>query len=195
MRRHHKNYTKKTALPKIWLMTDPRFGDDLLGAVQRLPHGSGVIVRHYDLPEKERLCLFKQLAVICRRRGHHIVLAGNEAMARRWKADGFHGRGMRKKSKRMAHTAAVHTLREIASAKRNEADLMLLSPVFTTASHPDARVLGAYQFWRLAQLCGSKHVVALGGMSKRKAMMFNKNDRKQQLIHGWAAIDAFVSKR
>ncbi|RYD48780.1 MAG: thiamine phosphate synthase, partial [Sphingomonadales bacterium] len=36
-------------IPKLWLMTDERMGDDLWDALKRLPRGSGVIFRHYGV--------------------------------------------------------------------------------------------------------------------------------------------------
>lgn len=63
-------------LPKIWLMTDARFGDDQLRAIQQLPARSGVVFRHYDLATQQRRALFAQVLRICRRRGHIVLLAG-----------------------------------------------------------------------------------------------------------------------
>lgn len=176
--RHEKNN-----LPRIWLMTDPRFGDDLLPAIKRLPLKSGVIFRHYDLAADERRALFRRVRRICRQRGHMLFLAGDERAARRWRADGFHARKGRRRSNNMVRSAAVHNRREMAKAQRNGADLVLISPVFATASHPEASVLGRGGLMRLAKLARGMKVIALGGMDARRATTFN--------VHGWAAIDAF----
>lgn len=174
----------KSILPRIWLMTDPRFGDGLLRAVRKLPIGSGVIFRHYHLPDGERFRLFRNVRKICRQRGHVILLAGDENNARRWHADGFHGR--KRRSPIMVHSAAVHDRHELAKARRMGADMVLISPLFSTASHVGQRPMGIARFITLAQLAGKMKVIALGGMTARKASMLDKAS-----VYGWAAIDAF----
>jgi thiamine-phosphate pyrophosphorylase len=174
-------------LPKIWLMTDERLGDDLLPAIQRLPAQSGVIFRHYHLDAAARKFLFGQVMRMCRRRGHVLLLAGDERTAMRWHADGFHQRSQR--ASRLLHSAPVHDAREIAGVKAARPDLVFLSPIFATNSHPGARPLGPLSFNRIAKLASPSHIIALGGMNRRNAQMLSP-----RLIDGWAAIDAFKKK-
>ncbi|MES2782107.1 MAG: thiamine phosphate synthase [Pseudomonadota bacterium] len=174
-------------LPKIWLMTDARFGDDLLPAIQRLPSRSGVVFRHYHLATQQRRKLFTQVLRICRRRGHVLLLAGDERTALRWHADGFHQRS--RGQTKLLHSAPVHGPREIARVKPSQPDLLFLSPLFATNSHPGVRPLGPFMFQRLAELAGSKRVIALGGMTRQNAKSLNP-----YMVHGWAAIDAFRKK-
>jgi thiamine-phosphate pyrophosphorylase len=184
MNRRHKN---KHLLPRVWLMTDPRFGDELLAAVQRLPSRSGVIFRHYNLDLQARHALFLQVKRICTRRGHRLLLAGTEQQARKWQADGFHSRtAPRAQSKRMLRTAPVHSVKEIARAKHVKADLLFLSPMFATATHKGARPLGRYRFMALASSCQATPVIALGGLNKQHGLGLNA-----RRIYGWAGIDAF----
>ena len=179
--------TLRQTLPRIWLMTDPRFGDRLLAAVQALPYGSGIIFRNYEMPAAERRALFKKIRHIARRRGHILLLAGDEALARHWHADGFHSRGApAKQSRRLIRSAPVHNMAEMKEAIRLGADLLLLSPLFDTASHPGARPLGRLRFLQLAPRAGELPVIALGGVTKRKGMTLDK-----RRIHGWAGIDTF----
>ena len=186
MRHRHKKHTGKPGLPRIWLMTDPRLGERLLSAVRRLPAGSGVIFRHYDLEPKARRTLFRQVARICRQRGHLLFLAGSEGLARHWHADGFHGRQGKRRQSGFLHSAGIHNARELAEAKRCGADILFISPLYETRSHPGARALGVTAFRRLALLRGDAAIVALGGMSAARARMQDK-----RVMHGWAAIDAF----
>jgi thiamine-phosphate pyrophosphorylase len=174
-------------LPKIWLMTDARFGDDQLRAIQQLPARSGVVFRHYHLATQQRRAMFAKVLRICRRRGHLLLLAGDERTALRWRADGFHQRSRGQTA--LLHSAPVHNAREIASVKRGNPDLLFLSPLFNTKSHPGARPLGPLQFQRLAKLGKSADIIALGGMSRQSAQMLSP-----RIIHGWAAIDAFRKK-
>ena len=174
-------------LPTIWLMTDARFGDDLLPAIQRLPARSGVVFRHYHLATQQRRKLFDQVRRICRQRGHILLLGGDERTALRWHADGFHQRS--RGQTKLRHSAPVHNAREIARLKRIQPDLLFLSPLFVTNSHRDARPLGPLMFQRLAKLAGTTRIIALGGMTRQKANMFSP-----RVIHGWAGIDAFRKK-
>ena len=185
MKRRQPPNSAKASWPKIWLMTDARFGEDLLPAIRRLPVGSGVIFRHYHLAPDEQRALFGAVRRICRRRGHMLVIAGTEIMALRWHADGFHGRSGQSRS-HLPRTAPVHDRAELREALRNRADLLFISPLFSTASHPGGRPLGRLAFNALAKQCGSAGVIALGGMDYARAQTLN-----QRLVHGWAAIDAF----
>jgi thiamine-phosphate pyrophosphorylase len=77
----------------------------------------------------------------------------------------------------------VHSLREIRQAERAGAELLFLSPVFPTRSHPEAKSLGRLRFALLARQT-KLPVVALGGMSGQRAKALSG-------AYGWAAIDAW----
>ena len=185
MTRHQPRIARKKKLPKIWLMTDPRFGNELIPAIRRLPSGSGVIFRHYHLPHGERLKLFVKVMGVCRQRGHLLFLAGPERLALRWHADGFHGREGKGRS-RLLHSAPVHDRAALRKAKRSGANLLFISPLFPTRSHPDAKTLGRLAYNELARQAVPATVIALGGMTRTEARALNP-----ATTHGWAAIDAF----
>ena len=160
-------------LPAIWLVSDER-GDALLeAALKRLPRGSGLIFRHYHLPEAQRRARFAALARLARAKGHIVALAGSRTEARRWGADLAYGPG--------GHLVPVHSLREIGRASRAVA--LLLSPVFPTRSHPGTVTLGPLRF-RLLAAHAAAPVIALGGMNPRAA--------KRLGWPCWAGIDAFI---
>ena len=190
MRHRHKKHTGKPDLPRIWLMTDPRLGGRLLAAVRRLPAGSGVVFRHYELEPKARRALFRQAARICRQRGHILLLAADERMARGWGADGFHGQSRRQQQSGLLHSASVHNASELAEAQSGGADILFISPLYATRSHPGERTLGVLAFRRLALLSGDAAIIALGGMNAARARMQDK-----RRVYGWAAIDAFGELR
>ena len=172
------------ALPKIWLMTDERQGDALFEALVRLPKGAGVIFRHHATPPAERRALFERVRRIARRKRLLLILAGTPRDAVGWRADGNHGRSPHRARIR---TAPAHNAREIIAAERAGADLILLSPVFATRSHPGKRALCRVRFNALAH--GAKRpVVALGGMTAERARTLKGN-------YGWAAIDAWSGQK
>ena len=172
-------------LPRLWLMTDERLGDRLFDAIRALPRGGGIVFRHYALPPAERRALFDRVRSVARRRGLVLLLAGTAAQARAWGADGSHGRG-RSLRGRSLRSAPVHDLAEIRAAEREGADLLFLSPVHPTRSHPGAPALGPARF---AELARRSHlpVIALGGMNA-------ETGRRMRALgaHGWAGIDAFL---
>lgn len=172
---------RRQPLPRLWLMTDERMGDDLWQALARLPRGSGVIFRHYRT--RDRRALFERVRKVARRRGLVLLLAGSPREAAAWRADGVHGRSPHRRLPRpLLRTTPAHTMRELAAAR---AQAVLVSPVFATRSHPDARPLGALRFAGLARR-SAMPVIALGGMDARR---FGRLARLG--AYGWAGIDAF----
>lgn len=177
--------SSRRPVPHRWLMTDERMGDALWTALERLPRGSGVIVRHYSLPLAERGALFAQIARIARRRGLVLVRAGKERLGRG--EQGVHGRDGRRRPGLRSWPA--HSAREVVAGRRAGADVILISPVFSTSSHPGARPLGPLRAARLARLAGGR-AIAMGGVNA------NRMARLKPLgFNGWAAIDGWLPGR
>ncbi len=165
---------RRQPLPRLWLMTDERMGDRLWEALQRLPTRSGVVFRHYSVGGDARRMLWEDVRTITRQRQLVLIAAGAPLPG----ADGFHNRrgwGIR--------TASAHNLRELRAAERRGANLVFLSPVFATRSHPDVNTLGVERFALIARQA-QVPVIALGGMDARKAKLLRR-------AYGWAAIDAW----
>lgn len=162
--------------PRRLLLSDARNDAALPRAIARLPRGAGFVFRHYHLPPRERDARFRALAQLCRARGV-IVLASRPQPG--WRIDGVYGApsDLERKGVRIA---TAHSLREIARAVRDQADAVLLSPVFPTRSHPGGAVLGPVRFLLLARR-SQVPVLALGGMTRARAARLP--------VHGWAAID------
>jgi len=171
-------------LPKLWLLTDERQGEQLWPALAALPRGAGVVVRHDRLDRAARAAFIARVRRVARRRGLVMVLAGDAAAARRARADGVYR--MPRKGRPMLQLATAHDPAELMAAARQRADLVLLSPVFPTRSHPGGRTLGPVRFGLLARR-SRVPVIALGGMTPARA-------RRVAALgaYGWAAIDGLV---
>ena len=165
-------------LPRLWLMTDERQGDGLFRAIGRLPEGAGIVFRHYSLAEVARRDLFERVRAAA---PGLVLLAGPADQARAWGADGSHGRG----PGAGLRSAPVHDWIGIRAAERAGADLLFLSPVYATASHPGTRTLGLARFAWLARRTPLP-VIALGGMNPARGRRLGSFG-----AHGWAAIDAW----
>ena len=187
---------RKKSLPPLILMTDTLRLADPLAATALLPRGSAVILRHYGTPE--RTALGRALAVICRRRGLLLLVAGDRRLAAAIGAAGLHfpegalgqarlaaGRGNR----RWLVTAAAHSPAAIRQAARAGANAVLLAPVFATQSHPGAKPLGTLLF---ARWCRESRlpVYALGGVGNETARRLLGSGAA-----GIAGIGALIPKR
>ena len=161
-------------------MTDAARLADPLPALDRLPPGSAVILRHYDAPDRRPLAA--KVAARCRQLGLKFLVAGAWRLAAHVGADGLHlaaylarrgpepGARLWLKRKTRFLTVAAHGARGLARARFIRADAALLSPVFATASHPGVRPLGltrAAMLIRAARL----PVMALGGIALEDAHM------------------------
>jgi thiamine-phosphate pyrophosphorylase len=168
---------RRQTIPVTWLMTDERMSDALWTALERLPAGSGVVFRHHGLPLPERRALFARVRKVARRRRLLLVRAGRDWLGR---GDGVHnarGPGLR--------TASAHNRRE-AMTRARTADLLFVSPVFPTRSHPGAPALGPARLGLLIRGV-SVPVIALGGMTARRFRAVGPLG-----VAGWAAIDAWT---
>lgn len=74
-------------------------------------------------------------------------------------------------------------------AERSGADILFVSPVFRTRSHPGGRTLGRVRFAMLAGHA-KRPVIALGGMTKTRWKAVAATS-----AIGWAAIDGLMSDR
>ena len=169
-------------VPRQWLMTDERA--DLFGALDRLPAGSGVVFRHHRLEPEERRRQFDRVRAVADEKALLLLLAGSAQTAESWGADGSHGRG--RVNGPGLRSAPVHSWTEIRAAERAGANLLFLSPVYPTSSHPEARLLGLARFAWLARRT-TLPVIALGGMNEARGRRLASFG-----AHGWAGIDAWT---
>ena len=154
-------------LPLLWLMTDERIGDRLWDAIARLPRGSGIVLRHHATPAGERMVLKRRIARLARRHGLLLVDEASPKTA-------------------PIRIGRAHSVREGLAARRAGAELVFVSPVYATRTHPGAPFLGPLRAATIARAVGLP-AIALGGMNAR---------RYRRLAGlgfvGWAAIDALT---
>ena len=147
---------RRQTLPRQWLIIDEQPTDEQWRAIRRLPRRSGVLVL-VELSASERRRL-RHLAIL------RALTVGEQA-----------------------HVAVVrvHNVSELSKALLRRAPLILLSPLYRTASHPDWQPLPRMRAAALARL-GGRRLFALGGMDARRFA------RVRPLgFQGWAGISAF----
>jgi thiamine-phosphate pyrophosphorylase len=167
---------RRARFPTFWLFTDERLGSaapdaPLWRALRALPRNAGVVFRHYSLAPDARAALLAQIVGVARRRGLAVVgsrIAGApdgvhrpvHAPSRRTPSSRVPSR---RASSRSLVTASAHSHVEALASFRAGADLVFLSPVFPTRSHPGAPALGPIRFG-LAVRGLPGPVIALGGL-------------------------------
>jgi len=152
-------------------MTDDVRAPEPLPTILSLPRGSLVILRARDA--SRRAALAAAIFPRARARGLILLIADDPKLAARLGAHGVHlpqARARQAGHWRVLHphwiiTVAAHSLRGLAAGA---ADAALLSPVFSTASHPKAPSLGAARA-RLMARQAMVPVLALGGVDARNA--------------------------
>ncbi len=174
--------------PQRILLTDDARLPDPRPAVAALAPGSAVILRHYDAPDRAGLA--RALLALCRPRRISLLVAADPGLALAVGADGLHlpesllfspsHSRWRRLPPGMLISAAAHSPRAIRRARG--VDFVLLSPVFPTLSHPDARPIGVSRFAAWVGRAGVP-VYALGGVGE---------SQERRLLAagaaGWAAI-------
>lgn len=169
--------SSRQTLPRLWLMTDRRLGDDLWECLARLPQGCGVVLRHHGSDGE----MGARVAQLCRERGLVLAAAGDVAFARRIGAAMVHNPDS--EAEGLWVSRSVHDSNEAKAAR--SADLVFVSPVHPSATHAGNQALGLKAALELAELTGVP-AIALGGMDLARGEEAMKSG-----FHGWAAIDAW----
>nr|TFG53798.1 MAG: thiamine phosphate synthase [Hyphomicrobiales bacterium] len=193
-RARHLNAEHGWPLPALVFVTDDQRVPDPVAAAKALPHGSAVILRHRD--KKRRAKLGEALAQCARQRNLVLLVAGDQALARRLDADCVHFSESQfdeiaPTRTRRAHwiiTAAAHSEHALLRAHICGADAGLLAPLFPTKSHPNKKEFGLSRF-RLLALRSPLAVYALGGVTAMNAERLS-----HARVAGIAAIDGLLPR-
>lgn len=159
--------------------------------VSKLPKNAVVIIREYDLPKNEREIFATKIAKLARARGLKSLVGKDLALARKIKADGVHFSDfdlvIRRGSKKNLLSISCHNYKSFLRAQRLKPDLIFISPIFPTTSHPDAKALGLRY---LAKIVAKNQkrlpIYALGGVNLKNLKSLAKLG-----IVGFGAINFF----
>jgi len=189
-----------SGLPPTYLITpEPVVGrplsDFIEGLEASLEAGVRLVqLRAKTLAEADYRALAQQVLRSCHRHDARLLLNAEPGLAQALRADGVHLSSARLLACRsrpwetaatatsMLLSVACHNAAQLQQANLIGADLLTLSPVLTTASHPDAEPLGWARFGELAALTQIP-IYALGGMTPHTLPM-----AKVAGAHGIAAI-------
>jgi len=178
----HRHPKRRAPLPTLWLMTDERMGDSLFAAIEALPRGAGIVFRHHATSRAARRALFARVAQMARRKRLVLIRAGAERLGRG--EAGVHG------NSRLAspglRTWPAHSRAQAIAGKRAGADILFVSPIYPTRSHPGAHALGPLRAAAIGRGLGLI-LIALGGMDSQRFLRVRRLG-----FEGWAAIDAWL---
>ena len=169
-------------LPHLIYLTDENHLIDPTKFISQLPRKTGVIFRHYGLPN--RFHLAQKIKQICKDRNLTFIISRDINLARILNADGLHlpeylavkpnfrFRAWKNKPNKIL-TAAAHSRHTIMRIKNLGFDASLVSPVFETKSHQSAKYLGTIGFQNIVSR-QALAAFALGGLNNKTAT-FLKN--------------------
>ena len=147
---------RRQTVPHEWLIVPASLDTEAFARARRLPRGSGILLIQAPSAAGQR-----RLRHLARHRNLLLLVEGRRTAAR------------------------VHDVRELRRALLARIPLILLSPLYPTASHPQWTPLPRMRAAALARL-GHRRLVALGGMNaKRYAAVAPLG------FTGWAGISAF----
>lgn len=167
-------------------MTDERLGERLWEAIDELPHGGGIVFRHYSLPADGRLRLGAKVAAAARDRGLVLAVAGSRRLATELGAALLHNPDS---PGGLPCSMPVHDEGQARAARDIGAALVFIAPMFPTRSHPGVSLLDVNQAEALARLAACP-AITLGGMDRGRFL--DLDAAIPGAFHGYAGIDCWL---
>ena len=157
-------------LPHAFYFTDETRGSDPVELSMQLPQDTSIIYRHYNSADREALAV--RLSKNCRKNNIPLFIAKTPGLAASIGAAGCHLPenftpmipAIRRRFPQLYISTACHSEIAVKKASQAGADLIFLSPIFPTSSHPSTKHLTLLSGSRLAR---TTHVpvFALGGIT------------------------------
>ena len=157
-----------------------------------------VIFREYDLESKDREEVARKIIKICREKNHKILIGKDLAMARKLRADGIHFSDNDKLPiqifnrqnlpREFIFSFACHNFLSVLKSHRLKADVIFISPIFITKSHPDVEPLGLMQLSKIIRI-SKIPIFALGGVNKQNIRILQKVGAQ-----GFGGVEIFNTK-
>jgi 8-oxo-dGTP diphosphatase len=164
---------KALALPPVYVITNlAEMGEQAFFATlkNQLERGLRMIqVREKQLLKAEFMKFSTQVIALAKQYGAKVLISEDLGLARELGAHGVHLPSqallvLKTKPADLVVAASCHNLIELKHAEHLDLDFVVLSPVKSTLSHPEAEPLGWQKFAELAENVNLP-IYALGGMS------------------------------
>lgn len=197
-----------------YLFTDFKKIINLNQALKKLPRGVKIILREYDFEKEKRAELVAKLLLKNQLHHHKILIGKDLKLAQKFRAHGMHfsDNDLVKKSnynflknynlwqvrsfckrKKITFSLALHNLKFLNYIKKLQPDIIFLSPVFPSTSHPQQANIGFFQYIKMVKIIVKKtssyyhkNIAPLGGVNLYNLRRLNKFGITQ-----FGAIDFF----
>jgi thiamine monophosphate synthase len=204
---------KFSGVPSSLVFTDRSKLTNLPQIIKNLPKNSAIILREYDLSESGRQNLMQEIRQITNAKlpsqRPKIFVGKNWRLAKKLQADGVHfsdrdsmikpqklANFLRKKFPKNFQTSyACHSVKSWQEAFVSKLDLIVISPIFKTASHFETTPIGLHNMAKISSknlLSKSRNrssrqkIYALGGVNNKNLRQLRKLG-----IGGFGAINFF----
>ena len=177
---------------KLIYFSDIKSGHNFIEIISKLPQGSFFIYRQYQLDYNQRFQEANILIKYAIKYKIKFIIAKDIKLAKKVKAHGVHFSDkdnikshdlkMAKKDKNFIISFAAHNIKTILKLKNYQIDLLFISPIFKTTSHPGQNNLGKIELIKILKIY--KNILPLGGINKKNINFIIKNK-----IIGFGAID------
>ena len=169
--------TKDNKLPKIIIIFDDNVFDEKKFSNLKIPKESAFLLRSYEVKERKKIA--KQLLKFCKMKKLKLLIASDIKLAEDINAHGVHFPEYMIKKKNKINwviikknklkknwiiTVAAHNLQMLKKAEFFNIDAALLSPVFSSKSHPNRKNLGVNKFAEITKKT-KLPIYALGGIN------------------------------
>ena len=169
--------TKDNKLPKIIIIFNDDDFDEKKFLNLKIPKESAFLLRSYKANKRKKIA--KQLLKFCKMKKLKLLIASDIKLAEHINAHGIHFPEYMIKKKNKINwdivkniklrenwiiTTAVHSLQAIKKAEFFDIDAALLSPVFSSKSHPNEKNLGINKFEKIVKKT-KLPIYALGGIN------------------------------
>ncbi len=176
-------------MPLFWFLTDEKRFPNPEIILSNFPKGLkiGVILRHYNI--KKRYDLAKRLLKICKRKRFVFLVGGDSNIAKSIGADGVHyprWKNFHRNNLRGIISCSYHGFADYRRCKKLSANMVLISPIFTTKSNLNKLPLG---ITRSSMLLNSINIngVALGGINVCNIQNFTNTG-----FSSFASVGSFI---
>ena len=175
---------KTIKIPYVWFLTDSIKTKTPLETSRKLPANSGILIRSYNIQNKD--IIIKNIINLKKRKLHTVLVSGRHKSHSN--VDGVHLPSWLNSSffiNKKLISMSAHGARDIRKSINIKADIIFISPIFDTTSHPESKNIGVIKLGLMAKLF-KKPIVALGGINNN-----NISRLKGLPIIGCAGIDVF----
>ena len=180
--------TKDNKLPKIIIIFNEDDFDEKKFLNLKIPKQAAFLLRSYKAKSRKKIA--KQLLKFCKMKKLKLLIASDIKLAEDINAHGVHFPEYMIKKKNIINwvivkniklrknwiiTTAVHSLQAIKNAEFFDIDAALLSPVFSSKSHPNKKYLGINKLSKIVKKT-KLPIYALGGINIKNIKSLLRTD-------------------